>query len=67
MTLLSTVARCDKESRIDIEPKWATPATAYLEGEIIQSEELQRHLTSCQIQLIAIDSSTGTALFVSIG
>ena len=37
-------------------------------GEIIQRPDaLQRHLTSRQIQFIAIGGSIGTALFVSIG
>lgn len=37
-------------------------------GELVQSPDaLQRHLTSRQIQFIAIGGSIGTALFVSIG
>ncbi|KZF24971.1 AAT family amino acid transporter [Xylona heveae TC161] len=40
----------------------------FANGEIIQSSDaLQRHLSSRQIQLIAIGGSIGAALFVSIG
>ncbi|KAE8377605.1 general amino acid permease-like protein AGP2 [Aspergillus bertholletiae] len=51
-----------------LEPKQHSPSEI-ISGEIIShsSEALQRHLTSRQIQFIAIGGSIGTALFISIG
>ncbi|PWY87285.1 AAT family amino acid transporter [Aspergillus sclerotioniger CBS 115572] len=59
----------DAAKKVDsiLEPQSDIPSDCNL-GEIVQRpDDLQRHLTSRQIQFIAIGGSIGTALFVSIG
>ncbi|KAL1871756.1 hypothetical protein Plec18167_006906 [Paecilomyces lecythidis] len=66
MALSSTEPGATKKVELTLKPENGETGDC-IEGEIVQGEELQRHLTSRQIQLIAIGGSIGTALFVSIG
>lgn len=56
----------DKKADFTLDPKECPSDCG--DGEIVASgETLMRHLSSRQVQLIAIGGSVGTALFISIG